>query len=532
MEAGTVPARRPRPRRSEALARAWPSALSGAVVLGCLVWLAWQAGGYFPPDYLMVGAIAFATGGAVLLVHVPHHRLTIEGFIGLGTLATYAAWTGLSATWSPVPDGALEAMQRNLVHVGIFGLALMAAGSGRYARHLVWGVLALVCVVASAGLLSRLYPDILRENIELASGAPYRLAYPWTYWNAAGTFAAMGCVLASGLAADPRTRVPLRALAAGAAVLLFVAMYLSFSRGAWLALIVGGLVLVALGAHRGSLLLTVAIIGGAATLALLRLRSYPALTVDPAAGAGQESAGHAYAPQLMLLIAGAAVAQWLIAAGRASEAVMDPLRRAVRPAALGGAVILALFAIVAYGLRAGSLEGWTADRLDATSSWVSDEWNEFLAPADFSGAGAARLTTARGTRSDMYRVAVEAFEGDPLIGEGAASFEQRWIRERHVGESVRNAHSLELETLAELGVIGGLLLLAFLASVVAAAVRSRRRPGGLARSQVAAVAAACSVWIAHSAVDWDWQMSALTGTALVLAAPLFPHGRLRRRRAR
>ena len=56
------------------------------------------------------------------------------------------------------------------------------------------------------------------------------------------------------------------------------------------------------------------------------------------------------------------------------------------------------------------------------------------------------------------------------------------------------------------------------------------RPGGLGRSQTAAVAGACAVWVAHSFVDWDWQMPALTGTILVLAASLYPYGQARRRR--
>jgi hypothetical protein len=529
MEAATADASRER-RRAETLARAWPSALAGAVAIACLVWLAWQAGGYFAPDYLLVGAIAFATGGLILLVHVPRYRISTEALVGFGALVGYAAWTGLSATWSPFPDGALDAMQRNAVHVGIFGLALIAAGSGRYARHLVWAVLVGICVVAGAGLISRLYPDLIQENIDLGGGAPYRLAYPWTYWNAAGAFAAMGAVLAFGLAADPRTRVPLRAVAAGMVVPLFVAMYLSFSRGAWIALIVGVVVLIALGAHRGSLVLTAAVVGIATTLAVLRLRSYPALTIDPTAGSGQVSAGRAYAPQLVLLVAGAVVVQAIIAAGRASDAVMDRLRRAARPVGILTAVALALFAVIAYGLRAGSLEGWTADRLDSTAAWVSDQWDEFMTPAQFGAAGPARLTTARGTRSDVYRVAFDAFEGNPLIGDGAGSFEQRWNRDRRVRESMRNAHSLELETLGELGAVGFLLLLAVLGSAVAAAVRSRRRPGGLGPSQVAAVGAAFSVWVAHTAVDWGWQMTALTGTALMLVAPLYPYGRKRRRR--
>jgi O-antigen ligase len=106
----------------------------------------------------------------------------------------------------------------------------------------------------------------------------------------------------------------------------------------------------------------------------------------------------------------------------------------------------------------------------------------------------------------------------------------RWMQHRRVYEAVRDAHSLELETLGELGAVGGLILLAFLATLAWAAVRSRIRRVALPRAHAAAVGAACSVWVAHSAVDWDWQMPALTGCVLVLAATLYPVGTMRRRR--
>jgi O-antigen ligase len=94
-----------------------------------------------------------------------------------------------------------------------------------------------------------------------------------------------------------------------------------------------------------------------------------------------------------------------------------------------------------------------------------------------------------------------------------------------VDETVRNAHSLYHETLGELGLIGFGLLALFLGSVIFAAVRSRLRPGGLTRSQTAAVAAALAVWLVHNAFDWDWQMLAVTAPALILAAALLPYGR-------
>jgi hypothetical protein len=380
-------------------------------------------------------------------------------------------------------------------------------------------------VVCGAGLLTRLAPDVLAGDPPPPI-AGFRLQDPLSYWNAFGAMAATGTVLALGLAADVRGRPPLQAVAGAVCVLLFVAMYLSLSRGAWLALFAGLLVAGALAADRGSLLLTALAAGGPAVLAVVRLSAYPALVDGPT----DTTAGHAYAAQLLLAAAAAAGLTWLVAAGRSSPALADGMRRIGRPLAVGLGVATVLFAVVAYVLRAGDLEGWTASRLDDASARVSREWRDFLRPATFSQSGTARLTTAKGTRSDLYRVAVDGFEAHPVLGDGAGSYAVRWTRERRVDEEVRNAHSLELETLSDLGLVGGLLLAGFLATLGAAALRSRRHPGALTRGQTAAVAGACAVWVAHSAVDWDWQMPAYTGLVVLVAAALYPYGRRRERR--
>jgi hypothetical protein len=508
----------------------WAELAAGAVALWLVLRLAWDAGGYFAPDHLGAGAIAFAALAVLLLATLPRYRLSTHALVGLGALAALAAWTGLSTTWSVSPYGALDAANRALLYVAIFGLALVAAGSGRFARHLVWATLAAIVLVVGAGLLSRIYPNLVPSPNVAPGFAGYRLNYPLSYWNAFGALAAAGTVLAFGLGADPRTRVGLRGASATAAVLLFTAMYLSLSRGAWLAMMVGGVVLIALSAYRGSLLTTGAIVGFASTIAVVRLQSYPGLVDNPRAGIGQVAAGHQYGPQLILLALAAGVVQAMVAAARSSPDLMGALRHVLRPIGIGLAVLAAFFAVAAYGLKAGKLEGWTATRLTDASDFVDRQWRDFLAPATFSESGTKRLVTAKGSRSDLFRVAFDGFESSPLYGEGAGSFEYRWMRTRRVDESVRNAHSLEFETLGELGIVGGALLLLFLGSLVFAAVRSRLRPGGLGRSQTAAVAGACSVWVFHSFVDWDWQMPALTGAILVLAASLYPYGLVRRRR--
>jgi hypothetical protein len=332
-----------------------------------------------------------------------------------------------------------------------------------------------------------------------------RLGYPLTYWNAYGALAAVGVVLAAGMASDPRAAVPVRALCGAAVVPLADAIYLSLSRGTWLALIVGAVALVALGAHRGSLLLTVGVCGTAGALAILG------------------------GPVVVLaIVAGAVMA--VIAAGRASPLLMQALRRVVRPLLIGIAALAAVVAFVGYVARADAVEGRADRGLRSAGDFISRQWQDFLRPTTGVGSGSTRLTTAKGTRSDLYRVAFDGFEAHPLHGDGAGGFTVRWMQDRRVYETVRDAHSLELETLGELGAIGGLLLLGFLVTLGWAAIRSRVRRAALPRSHAAAVGAACAVWVAHSAVDWDWQMPALTGCVLVLAATLYPVGTVRRRR--
>ena len=97
---------------------------------------------------------------------------------------------------------------------------------------------------------------------------------------------------------------------------------------------------------------------------------------------------------------------------------------------------------------------------------------------------------------------------------------------------IRDAHSLPLETLSELGAVGMLLLLGFLGSVATAARRSIGGKGVIRPAEAAAVTAAFAVWLAHACVDWDWEMPVLTGTAMVLCAALFARGRRRRSRGR
>jgi O-antigen ligase len=88
-----------------------------------------------------------------------------------------------------------------------------------------------------------------------------------------------------------------------------------------------------------------------------------------------------------------------------------------------------------------------------------------------------------------------------------------WLRYRPISESATDAHSLPLQTLGELGIVGLALLLTFVGGVALAAARAMRSRPGLAAGPVAALV----VYIAHAPLDWDWEMPAVTLVALVLA---------------
>lgn len=492
---------------------AWPQMVATGLLAVLLVALAFADGGYFPAAYTLAGAVAFAGLGLLVLLRPP--RLEMPALVALAALAAFAAWSGISAGWSLVPDAPRLDMQRSLLYVALLALGLLASTGRRGAGLLVWSVLGVVAAVVASGLLSRLQPDLVAGAVVAPGTQDVRLSYPLGYWNAFGALATIAAVLAIGLAADPRAARGLRAAVAALGVLAIVAMYLSLSRGAWLAFVAAAVVLIALSRHRGVLLASLAIVGAGALVALLALRSYPALVDGPRPPGAQEAQGDAYTARLILVVALAVAAQAVAAAPAVAE------RAAALLARVRGPLIAATCAVALLGGVAGlALAGGDG------ASWVSSQWDDFSSPAaPLPAQGTSRLTSASSSRSATYRVALDAFAAQPLHGEGAGSYEVRWMRTRTLDDKLRDAHSLPLQTLAELGVAGLALLAAFVGAVLLALRRAIRGGGVLRRSQAAAVGAAFTAWLVHASLDWDWEMPALTGAAIVLSATLFASGR-------
>ncbi len=190
-------------------------------------------------------------------------------------------------------------------------------------------------------------------------------------------------------------------------------------------------------------------------------------------------------------------------------------RGAVAAAAIGLAVLALLSPEAApvwrrVGRRWRVVAGWGA-ALAVVAGLVLVAGDRASPPA--RSAGAERFADVGSNRADYWRVAADAFAAEPLRGAGTAGFRVEWLRERDVPEGAVDAHSLYLETGAELGLVGLLALAAFAGGTAVCARRLATRDPALAAGPCAGLA----LLAVHAGIDWGWELPALAVPALLLA---------------
>ena len=413
----------------------------------------------------------------------------------------FAIWTVLSLLWAGSATEPILSVERVLIYVA-FLPALFLTTSRRNSLGPLAGVLAAVTAVCAYGLATRLFPGRL-EEFPPADG--FQLGSPIGYWNGLGILAVVGVLVAWGLAANAPTRAA-RTLAGAPVPILFTTLYFTFSRGSWVALVIGLAVAVAAERRRLHFLAVLAGSVPVAALAIVAAKHSPALTRAGASLSGASSAGHRLALVVALCVVAAAGVSWALATYEERVPVSARTRRAIGVALLG-AVLLAFVGAVA---RAGG-----------PVTLVSRATTSFRAPLPANGGDLNRrlVSLSSNGRSEYWRVAWLEVTAHPLLGGGAGSYERYWHRGRRTAYEARNAHNLYLETLAELGPIG-LGLLAFALLVPFVALVRCRDPAAIAG------AGAYTAVLAHAAIDWDWQIPAVTlaalacgGVVLVAARP-------------
>jgi tetratricopeptide (TPR) repeat protein len=459
-------------------------------------------GGYFATTWGWV-SLVFLWAAAIALVSRGRIQLSPVEIALIVATTAFVAWIGLSIAWSAMPTGSVDELERALVYpAGV--LALMLIVRSRSVELLLGTLLTGIVAVAAYALASRLFPDRLGS---FDSVAAYRLSEPVGYWNALGLFAGMGALLALGFTA--RARTPLvRALAGASLPILLATLYFTFSRGGSIAFGFGLLVALAFDTRRLQLIGTVVALAPACALAVWLSSRKSALTTlgSPLDQAVQQ--GHRLALELLglTLLAG------LVALALAILERRVPIDRSVREklAALTIAAVVAGFGAVfaTYG---------------GPHTLVQSAIDSFKAPP----AGGPTLTShllslSNEGRLDTWDAAWRDFVQHPLLGSGAGSYEEYWLAHRPNEADVIDAHSLYMETLGETGAIGLVLLVLFLAVPFAAFANRRQHV-------VPFALAAYAAYLLGAGVDWHWEITGLTMTALCCGVAPLIAGRPRRR---
>jgi tetratricopeptide (TPR) repeat protein len=488
--------RRYRPgRRAARLPPIAPTLPAAVLGVGVVVALGAAGGGYEPKTWYPAALFLLALLAVALVARPGGGRPPPAVLAAVGLLAGYAVWSHLSIAWADDQGAAVQGAGRALLYAVVLALFALWPLDGRSA-YVVVGAFGLG--VAGLGLVELL--ELAAASEPAGSFIDRRLSEPVGYHNANVALWSLGLWPCVVLAARREVPPPLRALAlAGGGLLLGLAL-MGQSRGWFFSLPVVLAFLLAVVPGRARAAVTLVALGVAA-LAM----AGPVLDVHDSFTTGDE---------LNALVDDAARAILLASAvlGALGLAVALVDRRAEPRPALARAAGRAVAVLAAVALAAGAV-AWIARTGDPVDT-VSDAWQEFKR-GELPRAGESRFTASLGSgRYDIWRVAWDRFEEEPLTGIGADNFQQDYLRRGRTLERPVHPHSLEIRTLSQTGVVGGLLLLAAIAAAGVAAVTARRRAGALAAAPVAAALTVFAYWLVHGSVDWFWEIAGLGAPAV------------------
>jgi len=488
----------------------WMAAASWALCFGLVVLLGLEGGGYDPLVHDQVGIAAWWALLATVAVGVlPRRRLGPAALGGLALLTAFAVWVCLSLIWTESSERTFVDAARALTYVALFALVLVSR-DGRETQRLIGAVAAGIVLIATVALLSRLHPDWFptAQQTGRILGAEDRLSFPLNYWNALAALTAIGVPLLLQLASEARWALT-RAAAAAALPAMMLVLYLTLSRGGIGAAAIATLVFLLIATDRLPRLVSLAIAGTGGALLVVLAHEREALRE----GFGTALA-HEQGDELMLFVIVVCAAVGLLQAAVAASGrrwQRPGWSRPSRQGAMAGAalgVVVLLVAALAVDVPGRASDAWT-------------EFKEGGGP----GEGSERLTSAAGeSRYQFWVSTTDQNATAPLIGTGSGTFQFWWSREGDTAETVRDAHSLYMQTLGELGIVGLLLLLGFFAWVFVSGLRAALLSDAAERSRLAAALAGFSVFLMTAAVDWMWQIPVVPVAALLLACGLLVAG--------
>lgn len=445
--------------------------------------------------------------------------------VALAAIFGLAAWSALSAVWSPSPDVAIADSQRIAVYGIAFVLGLWLCNLLGPRMHLAMAPLAIAGAVTALVTLGALaFGDDVVSYLE-ADGT---LQWPLGYRNANAAFFAIAAWPALALAQTAALRWLTRAGALAVATLCIEIALLSQSRGFVLGIAAAVIAYLAFTPRR------------ARALVWLGLAVVPALVILPALSdvyaaandVGLQAALAELPSAARAALGGAALAAIAGALACRVDEAIDPAPEAiVRSNRIvgGGLVVVAVVAVAGFLASTGDPAEWIGQKVDQFRNEGTPDLS----------ADANRFSLNTGSqRLDLWEIALDDGAANPLLGDGGGGYQYSYLEDRDVAaQNARDAHSVELETLAELGLPGLVLLAMALAGAVIGALRARRL-GPAAASLSAAALTVFAYWLVHASIDWFWAYPAITAPvfalmgsacAPALLAPQRPDHRARRK---
>jgi O-antigen ligase len=466
-------------------------ALPGLLLVAVLLVLTSAGGGHAPTSWYPAALFLLA----LLVVVVVSDRAAIAGVarsnvVVFALIGALAGWSLLSILWAGAKDDAWDGGNRVVMYLTVFAIAgLLPSTPSRSA--VILGTFSLGVTVLT--VFAFLFGD---PGSTFANG---RLAEPVGYASATAALCLMAVWPAVGLALAREVSTLVRGVMFGSAAVLVQFAILAESRGAVLALPFAALVYILLVPDRARVLLALGL------LATVGYLTWEPLTDVFAAVRADNSTplSNARGVVVVTFAAGFAIGALVALAERRTSVSAVWSRRGSR--AFQVAVLVAVLA------GAGAWIARGGDPLDRAES----AWQDFKSgyPDSF---GDSRLTGELGTnRYDFWRVGLQLFRDEPLLGAGADNFSLAYVENRRTDEEPTYPHSIAIEVLSQTGIVGAALFVAALISALIAFVRKRRSLDRFGRAIAAGAMTGFVYWLLHASVEWFWELPVLGAVAFM-----------------
>jgi hypothetical protein len=482
----------------------------GIGVAAAVFALSYANGGFTPTTRSYAGIAAWwllGVGAAIGLAsaHEGIDRMAVAAF---GLLAAFSAWALISISWASDAERAFAQFNQISLYVAVLAIAIVFARLVP-APAVIGGLALALASIAGVAFVSRCFPSTfgLQPGRTILQPLAARLSFPLGYWNGLGIEVALAYPLLVALMTSRRSRA-LSGLAALPLPILAAVMYLTSSRGAFVAAGVAIVAYVALTPWRWRALAALALAGAGGAVAVATLVPKKAL-VD---GKTNTPLGVTQGHHAALVVGIVCVVSALVWLGLAELGKRLPTPPRIVGQAVAAGIALAVIAAIVAAHPVAKFHAFEHNSAAPPGAHATQTTNHLL---ESSGSG----------RWQFWSAAVSEFRAHPLNGGGAGSWEAWWLQHGSIAAFSEFAHSLYLEALGELGIVGLLLIGG---AVLVAAFGAVRSALALHSAEIAAAAACGIAFFAAAAYDWVWQLSGIAvvgvGT-LGFALGAFPSGR-------